>query len=121
MKKTGDPDFDVAIGIFDGAELCEPVGLFILNTLIRNYGLNTSGFYRDDGLCCFHKISGPQSERIKEELLKLLKVEFGMNITIDTNLKMVNFLEVTFNLLRGTFQPYTKTNSQQTYISVNPI
>ena len=31
-KKTGE-NFDVAMGLFDGAEICELVGLFLLNQL----------------------------------------------------------------------------------------
>ena len=56
IKKVGDPSFDVTMGSFDGAELCELVGRFILHSLSEKYGLNTSGLYRDDGLCCFHDL-----------------------------------------------------------------
>ena len=30
IKKGGDPTFDVTMGSYDGAEICELVGLFIL-------------------------------------------------------------------------------------------
>lgn len=30
--------FDVTMGNFDGAEVCELVGLFILNDLVNKYG-----------------------------------------------------------------------------------
>ena len=30
-KKSGDPDFDVPMGCYDGAEICKLVGIFILN------------------------------------------------------------------------------------------
>ena len=33
IKKSGDSNFDVTMGSFDGAELCELVGLFILYTI----------------------------------------------------------------------------------------
>ena len=118
IKKVGDPSFDVTMGSFDGAELCELVGLFILHSLSEKYGLNTSGLYRDDGLCCFHDISGPDSERIKKDLVKLFKDRFNLRITIQTNLKIVDFLDVTFNLTNGTYQPYSKPNSQPVYVNV---
>ena len=34
-KKSGDPDFDVPMGCYDGAEICELVGIFSLNK-VRN-------------------------------------------------------------------------------------
>ena len=42
-----------------------------------------------------------------------------MKITITTNLKIVNFLDVTFNLCTGKYQPYNKPNDTPTYINVN--
>ena len=33
IKKDGSEDFDVPMGCFDGAEVCEMVGTFILNKL----------------------------------------------------------------------------------------
>ena len=33
VKKEGNEDFDVPIGCFDGAEVCEFVGTYILNQL----------------------------------------------------------------------------------------
>ena len=35
-KKNGDPDFNVTMGRFDGAELCELVGLYIPTFWVRN-------------------------------------------------------------------------------------
>ena len=40
--------FDVGMGFFDGAEVCEIVGLFILEEL-EALGIKV-GIYRDDGL-----------------------------------------------------------------------
>ena len=34
-KKFGDPEFDVTMGSFDGAEICELVGLYILSVLSK--------------------------------------------------------------------------------------
>ena len=33
VKKAGSKDFDVPMGCFDGAEVCELVGIFIFNKL----------------------------------------------------------------------------------------
>ena len=61
VKKSNDPNFDVTMGSFDGAELCELVGLYVLYTIGEMYGFNVCGLYRDDGLCCFHKKSNSKS------------------------------------------------------------
>ena len=43
IKKNGDTDFDVTMGSFDGAELCELVGLYILHILGEKYGKHKIG------------------------------------------------------------------------------
>ena len=50
IKKESSKDFDVTMGNFDGAEICEFVGLYILYILSTKNGKNLNGMYRDDGL-----------------------------------------------------------------------
>ena len=38
IEREGDPDFNVATGSFDGVEICELVGVYILNVLGEKYG-----------------------------------------------------------------------------------
>ena len=38
------------MGSFDGAEVCELVGLYLLNKIKPLLGSNNVGLYRDDGL-----------------------------------------------------------------------
>ena len=45
------------MGSYDGAEVCELVGLFILNDLCNIYGKENIGLYRDDGLAVFKNIT----------------------------------------------------------------
>ena len=61
------------MGSYDGAEVCELVGIFILNDLCNEYGKDNIGLYRDDGLAIFKHTSGPQVERIKERHNKTLQ------------------------------------------------
>ena len=42
----------------------------------------------------------------------------GLRITITTNLKTVNFLDLTFNLCTRKYRPYNKPNDTHTYINV---
>ena len=66
--KKDNEDFDVTMGSYDGAEICELVGLFLLSELNRTLGENKADLYRDDGLCCFQKLPGPQLERMKKNI-----------------------------------------------------
>ena len=43
----------------------------------------------------------------------------GLALTIQRNLTMGNFLDVTFNLKDGTYKPYKKPNDIPTYININ--
>ena len=55
-------------------------------------------------------------------LLNNLTREFkkqGLNISINTNLKICNFLDVTLNLTEGTYYPYRKPNNETLYIDSN--
>ena len=62
--KKNNPNFDVTIGSYDGAELCELTSLYILSVMDSEFGKEKIGLYRDDGLGCFQNMSGPQLERI---------------------------------------------------------
>ena len=53
--------------------------------------------YRDDGLAIFKNISGPKSEKVKNDIQKLFK-ENELDIAIQCNMKTVNFLDVTLYL-----------------------
>ena len=51
VKNNNQSLFDVTImGSYDGAEICELVGLFLLNKLAQRFGGDNVGLYRDDGL-----------------------------------------------------------------------
>ena len=65
--------FHVTMGAYDGAEVCELVGIFILHKLSSIYNKNNIGLYRDDGLAIFKNISGPQAEKIKEHFQNIFR------------------------------------------------
>ena len=66
MKKEGLGLFDVAMGSYDGAEICELVGMFALSQLPERYNRRDIGLYRDDGLAVFRGMSGSMAERAKK-------------------------------------------------------
>ena len=114
MKKDG--LFDVTMGAYDGAEVCELVGTFLLDKISEKYEKNSIRLYRDDGLSVFKNKSGTQLERIKKNLQKTFK-DFGLEIVAESNLKIVNYLDVTLNLNNGSFKPYHKPDDIIQYIN----
>ena len=108
IKKHGNKDFDVTMGSFDGEEMCELVGLYILYILSTEYGKGLNGLYSDDDLACFENISGPQGDRIRKDLINIFRKEFQLKIVSETNLKIVNFLDATLDLTTGKYKPYNK-------------
>ena len=88
------------MGAPDGAEVCELVGLFLLNEVKRAFPELEFGIYRDDGLAIHRRIPGPRMERMKKDLVALFK-SHGLSITIDTNLESTNFLDITLDLGSG--------------------
>ena len=105
-------DFDVTMGSFDGAETCELVGLFLLSQL-THLDVNV-GLYRDDGLATCTK-TPKQVEAIKKEMCKIFKRN-SLQITIEANKKVVDFLDITLDLRAEIYKPYKKPNSNLTYI-----
>ena len=66
--KKDNPDFDVTLGSFDGMEVCELVGLYLLDILREEFDDNKIGLYRDDRLSCFPNLSGPKSEKTLQDI-----------------------------------------------------
>ena len=116
VKKAGSEDFDVPMGCFDGAEVCELVGTFIFNKLKNVFQNSTFGLYRDDGLAVIKGLSGPEIERLKKNSVTTFK-DCGLNITIEANLLTVNYLDVTFDLRKGIYLPYRKPDNPPVYIN----
>ena len=37
VKKSGNEEFDVPMGCFDGAELCEMIGIYYINEITKRF------------------------------------------------------------------------------------
>ena len=101
-KKNSDNCFDVTMGSYDGAKVCELVGALVLSILANSIPKRNSGLYRDDGLILMRNEKGRKTDRIKKEVTKIFK-EIGFKIEIKTDLKVVDFLDITFNLSNDTY------------------
>ena len=94
--------FDVTMGAYDVAEVCELVETFSLASVY----IMTTG-------CQYLKT---QLERIKKSLQKTFK-DFVLEIVAECNLRIVNYLDVTLNLNDGSFRPCDKPDDIIQYIN----
>ena len=108
--KKENPNFDVTVGSYDGAELCELTGLYILSVLSSEFGKEKIGLYRDYGLSCFQNMTRSQAERVKNRICEIFQ-SCGLRITIETNLQITVFLDVPFNLKSEKYYPFRKPNN----------
>ena len=112
--KKRNADFDVTMGAYDGAEICDLVGLYILSKLEKVIPKDQIGLYRDDGLAVVHG-SGPQLEKLRKNVFSLFK-KLGLKVTIETNIKRCDFLDVYLDLESEVYKPFRKDNKKPVYI-----
>ena len=106
------------MGSFNGAEICELVGIHILSLLSNKLNKQSSGLYRDDELVLLRNTSKQKTDQIRKDIIEILK-NAGFKIKIKTNLHIVDFLDITFNLLDGTYKPYKKPNDLLLYVNIS--
>ena len=75
------------------------------------------GLYRDDGLIIRDDCMPRKGDMIRKKLHQLFN-KFGFKLDIQTNLKIMDYLDVTFNLHNGTVSPWRKNNKYSCYINV---
>ena len=66
IKRCHSPMFDVPMGCYDGAEVCELVGLFILSKLSSEYPNDSIGLYRDDGLAVSKNMNARSADKARK-------------------------------------------------------
>ena len=106
------------MGSFDGAEICDLVGLYLLHHLAEKFGKKFVGLYRDDGLAIIQGKSARIADNVRKELHEIFKAH-GLRITAEISHQTVNFLDITLNLSDGTYAPHMKPNSVPLYINRN--
>ena len=97
------------MGSFNGVEICDLVGLFLLNELNNSniFNHNEFGLYRDDGIAVIRSKFPRTAENTTKKLIKLFK-NFDFKITVESGLVQTNFLDVSFNILNSSYRPYSK-------------
>ena len=111
-QKQEDAHFDVTMGSYDGAEL---IGLFLLHKLSTLIPISDNGLYRDDGLLILRGLPGPATERLNKKIKNIFQ-RYGLKITTETNLILIDFLDITLNLASRRYWPYRKPNDNPLYV-----
>ena len=75
------------------------------------------GLFRDDGLGVSNA-PPRQIEAIKKQICEVFR-KHGLDITVEANKKIVQFLDVELNLEEDTFKPYIKPNDVPLYVHKN--
>ena len=118
-KKKG--NFDVPMGAYDGAEVCELIGLYILDKITKGkfpiFPAGNVGLYRDDGLAVI-KTRG-RAGGLLDDIRKKVHQAFldeELEITCEKGMTSTDFLDVRLNLETNEYRPYRKPNDHPVYI-----
>ena len=118
-EKINTPNlFNVSMGSYNGAEVCDMVGLFMLNEIKKTniFQNDEFGIYRDDGLAVIQSKSPRTAENTAKTLHRIFN-KWGFKITIETGLIQTDFLDIELNLPNKTYIPFRKPNSDILYVS----
>ena len=107
--------FDITIGARNGAELFELFGSFLLYQIWKKFNKKNDDLYQNDGLAVFKNGRGARTERTKKYFQKFFH-ENDLSIVTKYNLKIIDCLSVTLNLLNNTYKPFSKSNNEINYI-----
>ena len=117
-RKDRPDEMDITMGARDSAEITDLVGIYLLWKLKTRFPDIGGGLYRDDVLLTVFKYSKVGIERLTKKIRKFFGEE-GLKITVETNHKTVNFLDVTLELDTGNYQPFHKSNENLKYVNSN--
>ena len=87
----------------------------MLKQLTYDLNKESISLCQHNDLVVFHNVSKLEIEREIQQIVKRLK-ECELSITIQCNLKMVDFSEVTFDLY-NLYKPYRKPNNKPIYLN----
>ena len=62
--------------------------------------------------------NGPKTSRLPKKIIRAFEI-LGLRIEISTSLKIINLLDITFNLNNKSFKLFPKNNDIPTYINFN--
>ena len=93
-------------------------GQYSNESIIPVHWFGENGIVPYDGLVVLNSTSAILTDKARKDLIKISD-DHGLKITVKSNFKTVNFLDITFNLSNGKFQPYRKPNDETVYYCVH--
>ena len=95
--KTCTDNFEIPMGAYDSAPIGDLIGIYILITLGKIIDLKQVGLYSNDGLIFIPDSNGSKTSKIHKKIIRAFKL-LGFKSEISSNLKILNFLDIAFNL-----------------------
>ena len=83
------------------------IGIYTLTRLAVIIKKSDCGLYRDNDLVILGNVNGQQIDLTRKNIIKIFKDD-GFGIDIETNSKVVDVFDITFNLNNGIYKPYKK-------------
>ena len=80
-KENTESGFDVTMGSYDGAEICELVGIYILTRLATIIKKSDCRLYRNDGLVILRNVNEQEIDCTRKNIVKIFK-DVGFSIYI---------------------------------------
>ena len=105
------------MGYFDGAELCEIIGIYILMKLQSVLLKDSEGSIEMMDYELQKNYQGLKWKRNRKQIIENSK-RLGLSITIKMNLNVADFLDIQFKLKTNSYK-YMKPNSVPVYINKN--
>ena len=107
------------MGSFDGAEVCELVGLYLLEKLVKKdiFKREHVGLYRDDGLAVVEvKRDHLKVYNDKIKAVHRAAKEEKLEVIIEKAKQGIDFLDVSMDLVSKVYTPYTKPGDKLCYV-----
>ena len=73
--------------------------------------------YRNDGLAVFKNMNARSGDKAWDVSCLILG-DLGLKITVQSNMKIFNYLDVTLNLTTGKYYPFREPDNNPLYINV---
>lgn len=115
VKKSSGGNFDVHQGSFDGVEVFELMGIFILSKVNKIFLIGSNGIYWEEVVIVIQD-NKRCHDSIRLKLSKLFKV-LDFDITVEMNRKAFQYLDSEFDLLAGAVSPYMKPSTILIYVN----
>ena len=71
IKKDTSVEFNVTMGSYNGVEVCEIVGIFIIDIMRKSFEKKIISLYSDDVLSIFRNYNNHQNDKVRKDIMKL--------------------------------------------------